>query len=1541
METFENDPEVAIDSINLNAADETTPVAKAGAKTTTKKDKTKSRTMGGLYAAISGYVDASGFGDVSIDGTKDGPKRKDNRRWRLMAKRSGEVLSSKPSALVEGSGVELLAAVHNKTKRVEVLADLISATERGVTLRSDAQGNRQILRHKPDFAEDGTPIPEAERRAEIAQERAEYVAGAQDNADGLPPGTTPVGQTGSEAAINELVSEYEGEAKLLGAYFKELESMVGRDELRLAMTAGKYYTHNVTQQVMPGTKMNSETSEAVRFGMLYRRYDNGSLGRFMVDPTTARTETELDKRLGSVTDPTRAMERIASGATQPSRINKRYSRVMNMLAHYARVELDPAVKKLAKQLMFVMKQRGLDVDDVALTIKFHPEATLNGAKGTFSQAFKEDASRVGDINIRKNGFNPFTVMHEIIHALTVQNIFAIKPSRNTKQLANLTEFLANQDFDAIEKIPEYGPSAAASLRVIAKIYEDAVGDVQAQRKAMSEVVTYGLVKGDLQRWMQKTRYTGAHVPGKKPKTVWLSFIQTMKRLAGLDAVPNDTFSEFIDIAARSLKEAEHTPEAITSIRRIRLNDEATIDDQNADPALAAAAQRASDQRDSALQSRRKNAAATEDSRAAEAAKKKEAEKQRLAPEVAVLNAERAVTHVPPMERGVTRARQENLTRVDALGRGVFGALSGMLAGNKDYEAVATTAMSRIGGGITDWAAQGDTPAQVAVGKVLAGVIDKYGAPQEWLIRLGSIKAGIHKASQKAVEAYEVLSTASPETQQAILDYIEYRNEGALLSAFDENSQDQATMVKSVVASLEDLRTQLTARGMVDSKMVDAPLYEWLNITGRTKFALRKHQTVGMVTASAQQLRANNIIRTGIPESDIYTKAGVSTPSHYSGKRYLPALRLNGVGSNIEVYVEEGISKATLAKLGVALDAQNTRPLTHRKGVNGVIELGRSKTRDERMSGKNAAEVVPSLLTTVFNLNKKLTYAQVVEEMVHSDGDAYIDTKYPVDDDLAPVREDKVIDLDSTNVSRKQALKRARIPGTWVKIPDNESTRAQWGELAGKYVAGPVYASLEDFHEETRIIDSDAYHDVVRVWKKYKTVWSPVTHAQNVTGNFILMYMHDIPMSNVKLAFRIIFKEAFPQAAGKMGIQLTEQELALGREFNLSGSTLGNYKEADFDSDTMLSVNKWLGDKKDSASSRDGFAGMMDLEGIMSKMTKGYTELDENFMDAYSNQDNVFRLAAYMTYLQARMGPNGEVSIEDKEGAAQHASKSFVDYDISAPWIRNMRGSVTPFIAWTYRMVPLMTKLILTKPWKAMAMLGTVHAMNALMYATMGMDGDDEDRERGVLDDYMDTSVWGIPNVPTYVRMPFGDSDNPVFLNLGGMVPLAGLFETQSAGVPRVASFSGPAMIAFQAMSNSDSFFGTTIRDETDTGGKQLQDTAEFIMRGMAPNIAASGAKIADKHFMGGGLNSPLGNEPALWVDMARGVFGLNIREVNLPDQEYKKSFAVKRIKRDFASSRNQRIRNELRRGTPDYYELDQFLLDNQERMLEALNEEFE
>ena len=140
--------------------------------------------------------------------------------------------------------------------------------------------------------------------------------------------------------------------------------------------------------------------------------------------------------------------------------------------------------------------------------------------------------------------------------------------------------------------------------------------------------------------------------------------------------------------------------------------------------------------------------------------------------------------------------------------------------------------------------------------------------------------------------------------------------------------------------------------------------------------------------------------------------------------------------------------------------------------------------------------------------------------------------------------------------------------------------------------------------------------------------------------------------------------------------------------------------------------------------------------------------------AYQAEDQIFRLAAF---IQAR-----ERGMTDRE-AGRFARESFLDYDITAPWIQAMRQSAFPFISFTYRAVPMLLDIVANKPHKLLKIALILGGLNALGYL---FSGGDEDEERKLLPEEKAGRILGILG-PKLVRMPWDDSHgSPVFLDAG-------------------------------------------------------------------------------------------------------------------------------------------------------------------------------
>ena len=135
--------------------------------------------------------------------------------------------------------------------------------------------------------------------------------------------------------------------------------------------------------------------------------------------------------------------------------------------------------------------------------------------------------------------------------------------------------------------------------------------------------------------------------------------------------------------------------------------------------------------------------------------------------------------------------------------------------------------------------------------------------------------------------------------------------------------------------------------------------------------------------------------------------------------------------------------------------------------------------------------------------------------------------------------------------------------------------------------------------------------------------------------------------------------------------------------------------------------------------------------------------------------------------------------DTKEDAAKLARDQFLNYDIRAPWVNAARQSFLPFIAYTYRAVPVIAKSLAERPWKIAKYATLAYVINALSYV---IDDGDEEEERRSLDERVQGRTW--IGVPRMIRMPYSDeNNNPVFLDIRRWVPAGDVFDMNQNQMP--------------------------------------------------------------------------------------------------------------------------------------------------------------
>ena len=1135
--------------------------------------------------------------------------------------------------------------------------------------------------------------------------------------------------------------------------------------------------------------------------------------------------------------------------------------------------------------------------------------------------------------LSKDGQNESTILHETIHLLTRGAIFQ---RRNPKAVESL--FALKNDFLS-RFTASSDPSVPFDLNVegmdleMANMSRDDVLRISTFIRATSskpssdidEFLAWTLTDPVVQRVLAATPVTDPKLVKEaralNAKSMWQFFVAKIKALLGIREVPNSVLSAALD-ASSALLESQYDA-TVTSLRPYtmgkkrgeRLDD--PLDFDNLPPDMLARGEAARIQAEKVGDTQKRMADESKDyQRKAKEARKEAAAADARARKAVVGDVADNETAVPLAKR----TRKDDLTWVDQLGRTTMNAI-GQLFGKDTWEQLVDA------GG--KWSRD---KFATAVGKsnllstVVVNTVDKYGTKEQFRNILHAYSRDRRNVSNQAYATWEAFENADPEIQLAVYSYIQDRDDAKLKAAVKDDSKVQH-VIRTVNGMEQLLNTAKTLKVMRENQE-GIELKDLIDYTDNPRFRRLSKRASGNVGVTTEAINRNFRIERR-HEIEILDKKGrPAVDLADKGKQYY---RMYDAEFSSLYFVEKGIDEAVVRQQNLVPDPRDRLPyrIGNRTASVAEVEMMRRRTPDEMNTENSTIAVVPSVVATMQDLSRRIEGARMnaailaAQEELPAEESRWVTDAAPVDVDSK-----NITDLNLKSVKPREALSKARRPGQWVRLPDNDP---QWGDLQGKYIAGPAYASLQDYFEQEELVDVNAVTTAMRTWKKFKTVYSPVAHMNNVMGNVILSYYHDLPADNIRQALGIILN-------GARGKRMTSNDQNLYDEFMNSGATLGafNISEVNAEADTALDrlARKYKG--KD-AGIRNLTGLMTDMESLFRALASKVKSGDNALTEIYSSQDNVFRLAAYMTQIQRVQQSGREVTANDKNKAAIFAKEAFVDYAITAPWIVAARNSVLPFVAWPYRMVPLLAKLMLTKPWKAAATLGTISTLNSLFTTLAGEDDDEEARR--LLDDYMQHNIWGIPGVPAYIRMPFGDPENATYFGVGRMVPLADLFNLANSGVPQTLAPAGPLYTLFNAVNNYDPFRQQEIASDTDTGAENFWKRFVYTGNDMLPQVVSSGIRTADKL---GALSSerlgPLGSEPNAWVEMSR-MFGVNMRSVNVPEQRYKQAQEVRSLKRDFGRARAAALRSELRRGDPNIDTIYREMIELNEREADRLGQE--
>ena len=411
-------------------------------------------------------------------------------------------------------------------------------------------------------------------------------------------------------------------------------------------------------------------------------------------------------------------------------------------------------------------------------------------------------------------------------------------------------------------------------------------------------------------------------------------------------------------------------------------------------------------------------------------------------------------------------------------------------------------------------------------------------------------------------------------------------------------------------------------------------------------------------------------------------------------------------------------------------------------------------------------------------------------------------------------------------------------GRFVRVPDTVVAKTtgvkRYGALADKLIPAPIWNDIRQLNNRTKPF-GDKFDQLLRLWKMNKTVLSPVTHLNNTLANFFMADMHDVEPSDVIQALEVLSQYGRGEAAAVKTIE----------GFEDSGALHGTFVNAEMKTELIKPLLDQLrAEVTVQMGDMDAQIGLNQIVSLINdkQWVKAVTALQfsqgasyaKGFVDAlakaYQGEDSVFRLAKYLSDLEGGMS---------EREAGKNAREAFLDYDISAPWVQNMRATAFPFVAFTYRMIPMMLQIAAHKPWK-IAKYAALFELASMLMMAMGGVGDEEWARIKKL---LPQSKTGPSPFLVDRMIPVGKDKygRVVVLDINRWVPAADVFEIRGEDANTLPWWgplmpAGPLATMLEVFGQKSLFTGRDIVLATDTGTEAAAKRAEFIWKSMGPNM---------------------------------------------------------------------------------------------------------
>jgi len=704
-------------------------------------------------------------------------------------------------------------------------------------------------------------------------------------------------------------------------------------------------------------------------------------------------------------------------------------------------------------------------------------------------------------------------------------------------------------------------------------------------------------------------------------------------------------------------------------------------------------------------------------------------------------------------------------------------------------------------------------------QIAHGMVADYGLPEPYLERRDDREIEIQKVLRRSKEVVDrIASLDHAESRVAYLwmnEKPDTAEEQRLLAMLPAESRATLAEMKQMI---DDLGQEAVRLGLLSQESYERNHMAYLHRSYK-KYEVENPQAVAS-SARAKALRAETYRGRGLRDDvSLERVPGAQRGDHYVRleKRKGGTAEKLGMLERV-VYIAAG-HPIPPAYAGWRNDGVWEARFTDREGSVG---MWRDLTPDERQRLGEIEEVRYAFARTMIAQIQDIETAKFL---------AWVGANYSVADEAAVAEKGGVV----ADTSDSMVTLKTYADNEWVQVPGTvaQGTRLyKYGAIQSRYIPGHIWNDIRaTINSRSSSNVWRLYDELLKGWKVAKTALSPAVHTNNVMSNFILADLAEVSHKNLAQALRtMIDAEAGNETARAVLTRYLDSGAELGTPAlhelrrEVIEPILAKLQGEESETLASLSLIQALA-LAARGNVRQALAGASNWK--MSKAAKWPFEV---MMSAYGLEDSVFRFAKWLKETDGG---------KDDRTAAKEARAAFLDYRINAPWIQALRRGPFPFLAFTYRVVPILADAAANKPWKLMKYAAAGYAVNALAYAMLGLGGSDEDKERALLpDEKQGVTILGTPRL---VRMPWNDEHgSPVFLDIRRWIPGGDLIDVNGSHsaipLPQWLSLGGFFGLGMEMMSNKNSFTGKEIWKESDTIAERTSKVFDHLFRFMAPNV---------------------------------------------------------------------------------------------------------